>query len=334
MTRLLLSAVLLAVTAAALQSQRVRVGQIEFFGYAGLDLDKVRAALPLREGDELDPAEWEQQKARVRQSLRQATGADPTDIAATCCGARGEMVIYVGLSGRPARYLPAPAGAARLPEQVTRLYEQTDSLVKEAVRKGAGGEDRSKGFSLSAYPPLRAVQLQLRAYAVGHERLLRRVLATSNDKRQRAAAAEVLGYGRHSRSQVAALAAASRDADEGVRNNATRALVVLAAADPRLVRQVPADSFVAMLLSGTWTDLNKAGALLADLTAGREPALLTELRRPEVLERLVEMARWRTGHANPAKYILGRLAGIEEMRLGRLVTEGRVEVILDALRAN
>ncbi|MFL6335299.1 MAG: hypothetical protein ACJ754_18460 [Pyrinomonadaceae bacterium] len=60
----------------------------------------------------------------------------------------------------------------------------------------------------------------------------------------------MLGDGRRMRSQVTALAAAARDGDDGVRNNATRALVVLVLADPRIVRQVPPDNFIGMLLSG------------------------------------------------------------------------------------
>lgn len=331
MTHLLLSAVLLA---ALLQNQPIRVGEIEFFGYAGVDLARVRAALPLREGDDLEMEKWEQEKARVRQSVRQVTGSEPTDVIATCCEARGELIIYIGLSGKPVRYLPAPTGGARLPEKVIRLYDRTDTLLQEALRKGVGAEDRSKGYSLSVYPPLRVVQLELRAYAVGHERLLHDVLATASDGRQRAVAAEVLGYGRHTKSQVAALATARRDADEGVRNNATRALVVLAGSDVNLVRRIPPESFIEMVLSGTWTDVNKAGALLADLMRRRDPAVLAKLRTPEVLGRLIEMARWRTEHANPARYILGRVAGIEENRLGRLVAEKRVDEIIGALRAN
>jgi hypothetical protein len=50
MVHLLLSAVLLA---ASLQNQPIRVGRIEFFGYAVVDLARGRAALPFREGDDL-----------------------------------------------------------------------------------------------------------------------------------------------------------------------------------------------------------------------------------------------------------------------------------------
>jgi hypothetical protein len=65
---------------------------------------------------------------------------------------------------------------------------------------------------------------------------------------------------------------------------------------------------------------------------GRDPTLLARLRRPEVLERLIEMARWRTGHAESARNLLGRIAGIEEDRLARLVAEGQVDEIIAALR--
>lgn len=159
------------------------------------------------------------------------------------------------------------------------------------------------------------------------------MLATSSEDRQRAAAAEVLGFGRVSRAQLTALAAAGRDRNDGVRNNATRALVVLAGADPQIARRIPAESFVEMVLSGTWTDLNKGGALLSDLTRGRDGRLLARLRRPEVLERLLEMARWRTTHADPARRILGRSAGVEEGRLEHLIATKQVDVIIDALRS-
>lgn len=331
--RLFLSILLLAAPSASQQARAVRVGEIEFFGYSGVDLARVRAALPLREGDTLYQEKWEQEQQRVREAVRQLIGADPTDVAATCCDAHGDLIIYIGLSGKPIKYLPEQRGAARLPASIIRLYDQTETLVGEAVRNGAGGEERSRGYSLSVYPPLRAIQLRLRAYAVGHESLVRRVLETSSDARQRAAAAEVLGFGRVTTSQINALANASRDRNDGVRNNATRALVVLAEADPEIARRIPPENFIEMVLSGTWTDLNKGGSLLSDLTRGRDKALLAKLRRREVLERLLEMARWRTDHANPARNILGRVAGIDEARLEQLVATKQLDVIIEALRA-
>ncbi|MFL6335298.1 MAG: hypothetical protein ACJ754_18455 [Pyrinomonadaceae bacterium] len=170
MIPLLLSAVLLAAAIAVSPlSQTIRIGGIEFFGDAGVDLGKVRAALPLREGDDIEMEKWEHEKERVRQSVRQATGVVPIDVAATCCDARGGVIIYTGLSGKHVRYLPSPKGSTRLPADVIYLYDQTDSLLQEALLKGISGADISKGYPLSAYPPLRAVQLRIRDYAVGHE---------------------------------------------------------------------------------------------------------------------------------------------------------------------
>lgn len=61
--------------------------------------------------------------------------------------------------------------------------------------------------------------------------------------------------------------------------------------------------------------------------------MLAQLRRRDVRERLIEMARWRTGHAEAARRILGRVAGIDEKRLVRLVAAGEVEAIIKSLSA-
>ncbi len=50
---LALSLVALAIA----QDKHGRIGEIEFYGYAGFDLEKVREALPLREGDDLGDSE-------------------------------------------------------------------------------------------------------------------------------------------------------------------------------------------------------------------------------------------------------------------------------------
>jgi hypothetical protein len=83
-------------------------------------------------------------------------------------------------------------------------------------------------------------------------------------------------------------------------------------------------------MSGTWTDINKSSGLLDGLTRSRDPQLLAQLRQPAVIERLIEVARWRS-HAEAARMILGRIAGIDETRLIRLVVAGQVEQIIDAL---
>jgi hypothetical protein len=324
------------VRGAMAQDKAKRIGEIEFFGYSGIDLDKVRAALPFHEGDEFSIETEEkirQAKDQAREAVWQTTGHYPTDIAFVCCDKQGNWIIFIGLSGKMIRYNPQPQGTIRLPKEILDLYERSMNANKEAVQKGVTAEDNSKGYALSEYPPSRSIQLGMRSYAVGHESLLRRVLETSSDEKQRVVAAHLLGYGRQSKSQLAALARATRDSDSIVRNNATRALAVSASSNVKLAREIPSEDWAEMLLSGTWTDLNKFSFLLAVLTKGRNSALLAELNKTEVRERLIEIARWRTtGHASGAWYILGRMAGIDEDRLQLLVDAGNVKAILDSLR--
>jgi hypothetical protein len=330
---------LLAFALAALaygQDARMRLGQIAFYGYEGVDLAAIRAALPVREGEEVSRDTWSAAKTRVEQTVQQVTGHPATDIATICCDNRGALLLYVGVPGRsyhPFNYHPAPAGSVRLPAEALELNKRYDAAIMDAVTKGQAAEDDSLGYALLLYPPARAAQLAIRAYALHHERLLREVLALSSESEHRAAAATFLGYTRQSKQQIAALVAASRDVDDGTRNAAIRALGVLAGSSPKVARQIPAAGFVEMLNSGIWTDRNKASMLLMALSADRDPKLLTQLRS-EALSSLIEMARWDPGHAGMSLIILGRMAGVPEQRLQTLVAGGNVEVILAAVQGN
>jgi hypothetical protein len=327
----LLVIVLLLSSSALAQDQARRIGEIEFFGSAGIDLKKVTAALPFHEGDEFGVGTMEEKEGQAKEAVQRLTGHLPTEVERVCCDSQGRWIIFIGLSGKTILYNSRPAGTARLPKNLLDLYERYMNALSEAARKGAAAEDDSKGYALSAYPPLRSTQLEMREYAVEHGTSLRRVLETSSDDQHRVVAAQMLGYARQSRSQLASLAHASRDSDGTVRNNATRALSVLVASHPHLASHVRADDFIELLLSGEWTDLNKAGWLLSSITKDRCPRLLAKLRKPEVQERLIEMARWRTYHAGAARCILGRMAGIDEERLQQLVAAGNVEAILSGL---
>lgn len=219
----------------------------------------------------------------------------------------------------------------RLPKKISALYGRLMVAIEAAVKKGgtAAGEDDSRGYSLTNYPPARSLELQMRKYVLQHEEELLRVLANSSDPQERRIAAEVLGYATQSPRQIAALVRATHDPDADVRNNATRAVWVLASSGPRIAEEIPAQSFITMLKSGVWSDRNKASLVLMKLTRTRNKALLAELRA-QALEPLIEMAKWHD-HAAAARIILGRIAGIPERQLMKEAFQSSPGPILNAL---
>ena len=190
------------------------------------------------------------------------------------------------------------------------------------------GEDDSQGYALSADPEARAKQLALHSYVARHVEMVRRVLATARDVEQRRIAAEMLGYAGTSREQIHALIRASRDVDDGVRNNAIRALGVVARSSREAAAIIPGQCFVDLLNSPLWTDRNKSAGLLSVLTAHRDATLLVCLRE-QALTSLIEMARWSYfGHAYGARIMLGRIAGMDERPLLSIVAKNEVEPII------
>jgi len=275
-------------------------------------------------------------KERVRAVVLQSIGREPTDVARVCCTADGGLLVFIGIPGGSYKlfaYAPMPTGQARVSTELEQLDERLDRAIVAAVRKGgdAALEDDSKGYALWKDPEARSVQYALRRYAIAHERELLRALEFSADSEQRAIASEALGYARQSPRQVLALMRAARDPDEGVRNNATRAIAVLARANHRLASQISPDTFIEMLNSGIWTDRNKGAMVLMSLTAKRDPAVLTKLKAT-ALDALIEMTLWRAAsHAYAARMLLGRVAGIPEKRLQELAGNGPPEAIVAAL---
>jgi hypothetical protein len=309
-----------------------RIGNIEFFGYKGLDVQDIRKALPVHQGDEYS----DQTKSQVRRAVVAIIHREPTDVRSICCDDKGNVLLFIGLPGassKPFTYNPEPTGNERLPRDIMSLYRHLDRAIEEAVRKGgrAAQEDDSNGYALINDPAERSLELAVRRWAVEHEGELLSVLKFSSSVEDRRVASDAVGYMRQSRQQILALVHAARDPDDEVRNNASRALGVLAKSNPALVSEIPPDTFIDMLNSGIWTDRNKGASLLMQLTAARDPVLLAKIRA-RALDSLIEMARWRDpGHAYFSRIILGRVAGIPEDRLDKLAWSGPVQKIIDAL---
>ena len=271
---------------------------------------------------------------RVKKAIRKATGREVSDVAPVCCDNSGKVIVYIGLRAKPVGqtlYNPSPRGSARLPRAALRLHKDVEKTWLKAMEKGVSGEDDSQGYALSLDPETRTKQLALHAYVARHAPVVRRVVESARNVEQRQIAAEMLGYADRSSEQIAALIRASHDVDDGVRNNAIRALLVLARSSSEVSAIIPGECFVGLLNSGVWTDRNKSAELLSVLTAKRDPQLLTCLRE-QALTSLVEMAHWSDpGHADSSRLMLGRIAGIEEPTLIAMIERKEVEPIVNAL---
>jgi hypothetical protein len=316
---------------AAVHAQDV-IGSIDFFGYKGIDLQPVIAAVPVHAGDPFRNTEREAVRTRIKEAIRNVMRDEPAGVTFVCCNPKKEWMIFIGLrenGSQPVRYTSRPDGAAVFPAEVIELYSERERLLPDAIRAQAA-EDTSNGYSLNAYPPMREKQLAMREFALGNERLVREVLKSSREDKQRAVAAEVLGYADTTRTQVSALVKASFDANNEVRNNAVRALSVIALSNPKRAQLIDAGPFIPLLNSATWSDRNKSAALLEVLSKSRQPELMAKLRA-DALDSLIEMAKWNNpGHAYFSRAILGRIAGIEEVRL-KTILDGDWSQILKLL---
>jgi len=315
--------------------ESIQIGQIDFFGSAGIDVDKVRAALPVHQDEQvaLLPA-----YQGIEEAVQRVTGKPATDVTFVCCDDHGHQIFYIGLAGDSTNsfaFNDPPRGTDALPRQALELYKKWLAASNESVEKGHVQEDESQGYALDEDPALRKTQLAMREYALHHGDLILRVLEESSAPNQRIVAAELLGYATQSNEQLNALARASRDPDDTARNNAVRALLVLAKSSPTIAARIPPQNFIAMLSSGKWTDRNKSAGLLRVLTAGRDPKLLSQLRA-QALPALIEMAQWQDmSHAEDSRVLLGRIAGIEEPRLDELAKHNdQTDVILAAVQAS
>jgi hypothetical protein len=317
---------------ASKSNQNRTIAKIDFFGYGHFDVVKLRSVLPIQPGESINQADWITYRSRIDEAIRSQTGKPPTDVARVCCDENGNSMIYIGVAGTSSvalQHKPAPTSGDRLPAAALKLNQETEEALNAAVLAGRTQQDHSNGYALSTDPELRAKELQIREFALANEALLRTVLASSSDAEHRAIAAQFLGYVNVSARQIADLTEAARDPDEGVRNNAVRALGVIASSSQQRASMIRQKPFIALLKSDKWVDRNKAGWLLINLTESRDPKLLKQLRK-EAMDSLVEMARWHfAGHASFARRLLGRIAGIKEARLDTLI-DGQAEAIIAA----
>jgi len=314
------------------------VGTLDFFGLRRLTEAEVRAKLKLKEGD---PYRSGDAKSIIA-DLQQIPGVWQASLAPITVDGSGKLCLFIGIQEEGVAGFAlreTPSGEKRLPDEMARLYRDTMQAWSAAVKNGTGTEEHSQGHALSKDPALRKFQDNTVAALKENAPLvqeLRDVLASSSQAFDRGAAAWLLGYAPDKKQIVADLAAAARDPDGTVRNNATRGLGVIAdyaAAKPKLGIEIDPAVFIAMLGSVTWTDRNKASFLLDGMTKSRPAGLLAALRK-RALPELNEMARWKSeGHSGSAILILGRIAGWKDNAIIQAWQKGEAEKVIAAAAA-
>lgn len=310
------------------------VGTLDFFGLRRITEADVRAKLRVKEGD----AFRREDRATLAAELEKIPGVKRATVVSITVDGSGQLRLFVGIEEEGARGFVlgnAPTGSQRLPEEMARVYQDFSNGLGPAIRAGRGTENHSEGHALSEDPTLRQAQDAAIAIARAHVPTLQDVLKSSANTADRCAAAWLLGYAPDKKAILADLTAAARDPDAGVRNNATRALGVIAeyaAAHPKLGIEIDPTVFLDMLASVTWTDRNKASFVLLGMTQSRPPKLLDKLRERSLPE-LSEMARWKSkGHNGAAVQILGRIAGWKDDVAHQTWANGEVEKIIAAAR--
>jgi hypothetical protein len=314
---------------AAGQTGPYRLSAVDLYGLRTVPEAVVRAAVGLRPGDASTDS-----VGPILARVRAIPGVADADVAPVCCADDGGALLFVGIrehgTAVPARRA-APTGAARLPDAMMAAGEARMSALMAAVRRGSAGQENSRGYALSEDSAMRAEEERYLAFAATHSDTLRAVLRTSSDAEHRALAAEILAYGTDRAAIARHLLAAVDDPDGDVRNNAVRALAVLAEwaeRNPEAGIQIPPDPFIALLNSVEWSDRNKGAFALLSLTGSRSPALLGELRA-RACPALVEMARWTNpSHAMMSYIILARTAGVSDGEAIEAFNTGRREEVI------
>jgi len=217
---------------------------IDFYGLRTVSEAQVRQALKLKEGD--TPPE-SPIPAQLR--VEAIPGVANARLNFVCCE-KGKTTLYVGIQekGTPAlEFRPAPTGSVRLPFDVPPAGQAFEQAFAVAMSAGDRMEDQSEGHSLMHFQEARAAQKKFITLAALHPAILKDVLRNSADARQRALAAQVLGYAADKRDVVPDLIYGTRDPDDEVRNNCTRALWIIAKfaqRKPELGIVVPPATFI------------------------------------------------------------------------------------------
>jgi hypothetical protein len=314
------------------------IAAVETYGLHRVDRKKILDVANLREGDRA-PRSLEGKAITGRlQNVRGVKRAALVVVVTpfeTAKGTVGRPIVYIGIqeSDQPdVKFRPAPTGSVILPKAITKVYADYQRTFLESCRLNDFSEDDSNGYALGGNAAARAVQRKLPALADEHYDLLLDVLHNAKNADQRAMAATLIGYASNKKRAASDLVLGTQDTNELVRNNAVRAVSVLfnyARAHRDLGIEVSTDWCLDLLESLTWTDRNKAMAVLNAATIDGDAAVLAKLGQRS-LPSLVEMARWKSaGHAMMAFSLVGRIAGLSDEEISKAWKAGEQEKVIE-----
>lgn len=309
-----------------------RVGSIEIYGVHKAPVQKIRAAVGVKEGDPLpSPGDAEDRIDKV-------SGVLASRVQVECCAGRN-MILYVGIEERDTPHLEyhaEPEGKDSLPPALLESYHKLLDEVSGSMRGGNADEDLTNGYSLMADPACRELQQSFVVAAAEQLPVLDKVLRNSGDPDQRIAAAYLLQYaprGPHTtKVMVDALQYALRDPDESVREgalNSLKAVSVGAHLHPEQQIRLEPTWLVELMNSIVWSDRRNASLALVDLTESRDPEALSLLRE-RALSSVLEMAQWSDlQHALPGFVLAGRLAGLSEGEIKQAWVNGNRRAVVE-----
>jgi hypothetical protein len=329
---------LLIINTTTIWGQPKQVGIIDFYGTINNEAE-LKKCLPFNVNDTvhfLTESAYPKAKKAIVDCLLGQPKIKQADMSFICCDEKeGKWIVFVGVDTKSKDISQsAKIDDIKLPAEIKDTYDSLMNLLFVAIEKGEATENDSSGHSLMTYKPARQLQLKFIIYADSNVSLLKEVLKHSKHTEQREVAAMVIGYFHDKTEIIKDLLGAVTDPDESVRNNAVRAIGIIAdysQSNPDLKIKIPADPFIHMINSISWTDRNKSSFVLLSLTNSRDKKLLKQLKQ-QALKPIVDMAKWKSnGHSMPGYTLLGRIAGWSDKEIMDSVNSDRIETIKQML---
>lgn len=309
-----------------LHSQTVRVGTIDVYGNRRISSDTLLKYATIKEGDSIDRQSMINK--RIEKSIVSIPGITKCVVTLICCDKSGGYNLFIGVAENDSnviRYRRPPILRIKLPAKYSNARKNLEEKLRDAVLAGESGEDWTNGYSLIKYPPARRIQEKFARWADEDLMIINKVLMSSSFESERATAAQMIAYNSDKQKAIQGLLHALGDESSEVRNNASRALAVLAyysSLHPEKKLEIPYQPFTRLINSMIWSDRNKGMAVVMQLTQVRNNALFDELKST-CLPSIIEMARWKSEkHALSAYIVLCRMAGLSENEIARRTKKG------------